>query len=85
MPGLIEKNLDKAIFDYSIVYSDSAGHAHIIAKEAIGKFDVVIAVGGDGTVNEIASGHNRKRYSFRYTTLWLRKRPFTIFGYIDGY
>lgn len=56
VPGLIEKNLDKTIFDYSIVFSDSAGHAHIIAKEAIGKFDVVIAVGGDGTVNEIASG-----------------------------
>jgi len=55
VPGLIEKNLDKALFDYNIVFSDSAGHAHVIAKEAVGNFDIVVAVGGDGTVNEIAS------------------------------
>jgi YegS/Rv2252/BmrU family lipid kinase len=55
VPALIEKNLDKSIFDYSIVFSDSAGHAHIIAKEAIGNYDLVVAVGGDGTMNEVAS------------------------------
>jgi YegS/Rv2252/BmrU family lipid kinase len=55
VPALIEKNLDKSIFDYNIVFSDSAGHAHIIAKEAIANFDLVVAVGGDGTMNEIAS------------------------------
>lgn len=55
MPGLIDNTLDKTIFDYSIVFSDSAGHAHVIAKEAVGKFDLVVAVGGDGTMNEIAS------------------------------
>jgi diacylglycerol kinase (ATP) len=55
VPGLIENSLDKSIFDFNIVFSDSAGHAHIIAKEAIGKYDLVVAVGGDGTVNEIAS------------------------------
>lgn len=55
VPALIEKNLDKSIFDYNVVFSDSAGHAHTIAKEAIGSFDLVVAVGGDGTMNEIAS------------------------------
>ena len=55
VPALIENSLDKAIFDYSIVFSDSAGHAHVIAKEALGKYDLIVAVGGDGTVNEIAS------------------------------
>ena len=55
VPVLIEKNLDSSIFDHTIVFSDSAGHAHILAKEAVGKFDLVVAVGGDGTMNEIAS------------------------------
>jgi len=55
VPALIEKNLDKAVFEYTIVFSDGVRHAHTIAKEAIGKFELVVAVGGDGTVNEIAS------------------------------
>lgn len=56
MPGLIAKNLDQSIFDYSISYTDGAHHARNIAAENIGKVDIVIAVGGDGTVNEVASG-----------------------------
>ncbi|BDC98098.1 diacylglycerol kinase family protein [Persicobacter psychrovividus] len=32
-----------------------AGHASLIARKAIGKVDAVIAVGGDGTVNEVAA------------------------------
>jgi diacylglycerol kinase (ATP) len=55
VPALIEKTLDKAIFETSVIFSDAAKHAHIIAKDAVGKFDLVVAVGGDGTVNEIAS------------------------------
>lgn len=56
MPGLIAKNLDQSIFDYTINYTDGAHHAKTIASENIGKVDIVIAVGGDGTVNEVASG-----------------------------
>jgi diacylglycerol kinase (ATP) len=55
VPDLIEKTLDKAVFEYSIVYSDGVKHAYVIAKEAVGNFDLIVAVGGDGTVNEIAS------------------------------
>jgi len=55
VPDLIEKNLDKTVFEYNIVYSDGVSHAHILASEAINKFELVVAVGGDGTVNEVAS------------------------------
>ncbi|HMG09901.1 MAG TPA: diacylglycerol kinase family protein [Mucilaginibacter sp.] len=55
VPELIDQNLDKGVFDSTIVFSDGISHARIIASEAVNKYDVVIAVGGDGTVNEIAS------------------------------
>jgi diacylglycerol kinase (ATP) len=56
VPGLIAKNLDQSIFDYSIVYTDGADHAKTIAADSIGKADMVVAVGGDGTINEVATG-----------------------------
>ena len=55
IPALIETHLDKSLFDYNIVYTDYAGHATEIAticrKQGV---DIVVAVGGDGTVNEVA-------------------------------
>lgn len=55
VPDLIDQNLDKNIFDYNIIFTDGVAHAQQIAAEAAGKFDIVAAVGGDGTVNEISS------------------------------
>ncbi|WP_184544354.1 diacylglycerol/lipid kinase family protein [Mucilaginibacter sp. FT3.2] len=55
VPELIDQNLNKDVFDYSIIFTDGVSHAQQIAAEAAGKFDEVVAVGGDGTVNEIAS------------------------------
>jgi diacylglycerol kinase (ATP) len=55
VPELVEKYLDPAIFDYDIEFTTGIFHAHDLAKAAVGEYDVVIAVGGDGTVNEIAS------------------------------
>lgn len=55
IPGLIESTIDKEKFDYEIVVTQYAGHASEIASRAKdeGK-DIVVAVGGDGTVNEVA-------------------------------
>lgn len=51
----IEERLDQSIYDYSIVKTEYAGHATQIATEAVKeKVDIVVAIGGDGTINEIA-------------------------------
>lgn len=55
IPSLIEKTLDMNVFDYDIRMTEYAGHASEIAREAMEcGTDVVVAVGGDGTVNEVA-------------------------------
>ncbi len=53
---LIKQKLDCEKFEYSIVQTEYAGHATVLARKFSEeeKFDVVVAVGGDGTVNEIA-------------------------------
>jgi len=52
---LIRRKLDQDQYTYSIKYTEAAGHATILAQEARDKrADVVVAVGGDGSVNEVA-------------------------------
>jgi len=53
---LLANNLDKSKFDYSIVFTESGGHATDLAKSGIDDNDIIVAVGGDGTVNEVARG-----------------------------
>ena len=51
----IDERLDRSIYDYSIVKTEYAGHASQIAAAAVqDKVDIVVAIGGDGTINEIA-------------------------------
>lgn len=51
----IEERLDRSIYDYSIVKTEYAGHATQIAALAVqNHVDMVVAIGGDGTINEIA-------------------------------
>lgn len=51
----IDERIDRSIYDYSIVKTEYAGHASQIAAAAVrDSVDVVVAIGGDGTINEIA-------------------------------
>jgi YegS/Rv2252/BmrU family lipid kinase len=52
---LVADSLDPALFDPSIVYSDFPGHARDLARKNLDKYHVIVAGGGDGTVNEIGS------------------------------
>ncbi|MCI6161446.1 MAG: YegS/Rv2252/BmrU family lipid kinase [Prevotellaceae bacterium] len=55
IPQLIEETLDKSLFDYSVAETEYAGHATQLAQKAKADgVDIVVAVGGDGTVNEVA-------------------------------
>lgn len=51
---------DPAISDpeleYQIVETEAPGHATNLACAAASRFDLVIAVGGDGTINEVCKG-----------------------------
>jgi len=57
LPKLIMQTLDINRWLPNIVYTEYAGHATELAYQfARMGFDAVVAVGGDGTVNEIARG-----------------------------
>lgn len=50
----IEKKIDYQKFEVSFLFTERAGHAEDLAREQ--EADIVVAVGGDGTVNEVARG-----------------------------
>ena len=53
------EDLDLNVYDAEFVLTECVGHANSLAKAAIEDgVDVVVAVGGDGTINEIASALN---------------------------
>jgi YegS/Rv2252/BmrU family lipid kinase len=53
--SLLNSVLDREKFDLTIKYTEYAKHGTELARQAISDgFDAVLAVGGDGTINEIA-------------------------------
>lgn len=51
---LIEKYIDGGKFDSQVCVTEYAGHAEVLARQAaVDGVDVCVAVGGDGTVNEV--------------------------------
>ena len=52
----IKLNLDTQKFDYKIAYTKYKHHANEIAQQALKEdFDIIIAAGGDGTINEVVN------------------------------
>lgn len=57
IPALLAEAFGASDTDLFITYTKRAGHATELARLAVEQgFDKVIAVGGDGTVNEVAQG-----------------------------
>ena len=55
LPQLIEQRIDSTKYNCRIITTEYAGHAEAIAKQCITEgIDICVAVGGDGTVNEVA-------------------------------
>jgi YegS/Rv2252/BmrU family lipid kinase len=54
---LIDSSMSNSPYTYEFAYTMEAGDATRIAQKAVAEgFNVIVAVGGDGTVNEVASG-----------------------------
>jgi diacylglycerol kinase (ATP) len=49
---LIDNHLDRSKFVYDIYYSEYPGHCTELATSNRDKYDIIVAVGGDGTINE---------------------------------
>ena len=55
-PSIVEKLIDKDKYDYTITLTEYGGHAVELTKQAIdNQYDIIVAVGGDGTINEVAT------------------------------
>lgn len=55
VPLWVDKIIDKKLFAPEIVFTQYAGHAVELTRQAVEEeFDCVVSVGGDGTCNEIA-------------------------------
>ena len=53
--GLIASHLDHDKFEYNIAYTKCSGDGTKISEEAVkNHIDVIVAVGGDGSINEIS-------------------------------
>jgi len=54
LPALINKHIDKKKYDHQIIFTDYSGQAtEITSLASANGISMVVAVGGDGTVNEI--------------------------------
>lgn len=55
IPRIIGESIDKGAFNSQVIFTEYAGHAAEIASRCVAeKTDIAVAVGGDGTVNEVA-------------------------------
>ena len=56
IPEIIQSVIDCKKYEFEICFTEYAGHARQLSREAAEKgTTIVVAVGGDGTINEVAS------------------------------
>ncbi len=56
LSAIISEYVDKLKFDFKIRLTERAGHAGEISRQSVKDgVDFIVAVGGDGTINEVAS------------------------------
>ena len=55
VPKLVYQYINPKQYDVHLAHTEYAGHAKLLAKKAVTDgFNIVVAVGGDGSINEIA-------------------------------
>lgn len=55
-PSIVDEFIDKDKYEYTIKLTERGGHAAELTKQAIeDQYDIIVAVGGDGTINEVAT------------------------------
>ena len=55
-PSMVDQLINKDRFDYTISWTEYGGHAVELTRQAISDgYDIIVAVGGDGTINEVAT------------------------------
>ncbi len=54
-PEHVKHILNEKAFEYEIIFTEKPGHATDLSRKAVEQgIDIVVAVGGDGTINEVA-------------------------------
>lgn len=55
--NLLNENLNRDIYDYEVRYTEHIHHGTELARQGADEgFDVIVAVGGDGSVNDVIAG-----------------------------
>ena len=54
--SLIDEIMDKYNREYDLILTSKPGEATSIAENNVDEYEIIVAVGGDGTVNEVAIG-----------------------------
>ena len=65
----IERRLRESGLDFDLVQTERPWHAVELAQTAAAEVDVVVAVGGDGTANEVLNGLMRAKHAGHTVTM----------------
>ena len=64
-PSIVDELIDNDKYEYTITLTEYGGHAAELTKQAIeNQYDIIVAVGGDGTINEVATNMIGARQTF---------------------